>query len=138
MRSVSVSKKPKQSRHRVPTFVLENALQGESISERYQGEVDASVAKLERRYAKAQKALEAAERRAEKVRLAAEVAATRGAKVKAEREHSRLLLLVEDRRQELKEIEKLMMPATYMGRDRRRRVRARHETGAGTIQLGGG
>ena len=49
-------------------------------------------------------------------------------------EYDRLLLLVEDRRRELREIEKLMMPEGY-GRDSRLRV-ARHESGAITIPLG--
>src|SRR6516225_3893379 len=161
-----MSKKPKQSRHRIPACAL--GLKSVPIDERYQMEVDMSTHRLERAYAKAQKALAAAEARAERARqamldaearrrlreadLLAEQArqqqtaqharedlerARRQAVEEARRrsqEYDRLLLLVEDRRRELREIEKLMMPEGY-GRDSRLRV-ARHESGAITIPLG--
>src|SRR6516225_5204812 len=156
-----MSKKPKQSRHRIPACAL--GLKSDPIDERYQMEVDMSTHRLERAYAKAQKALAAAEARAERARqamldaearrrlreadLLAEQARQQQTaqharedleRVKEARrrsqEYDRLLLLVEDRRRELREIEKLMMPEGY-GRDSRLRV-ARHESGAITIPLG--
>jgi len=63
-----MSKKPKQSRHRVPAL----SMSSESVDQKYQAEVDASIAHLEKRYAKAHKALEAAEAKAERARLQAE------------------------------------------------------------------
>lgn len=42
---------------------------------------------------------------------------------------------IEERRRELREIERLMMPATYGGRDSRLR-KVRHETGTGVMRLG--
>jgi hypothetical protein len=57
-----VSKKPARSRHRIPACALQSRL--EPISERYQTEVDMSTTRLEQRYRRAQKALEAAEQRA--------------------------------------------------------------------------
>jgi len=58
-----MSKKPKQTRHRIPTEALE--LRSDPITERYQVEVDSSVNRLEKRWHSARKALEHAERKAE-------------------------------------------------------------------------
>lgn len=55
-----MSKKPKQSRHRIPGFVLEQAMAPEPVDDRYQAEVDASMARLQRQFEKAQKAHAAA------------------------------------------------------------------------------
>jgi hypothetical protein len=120
--------KVRKSRHRVPILAApESAL----ISGRYQVEVDMSTQRLERRYRKAQRALEAAEKRAAKA-WAEVLKKTRGAR----RRHLDLQALVEDRRRELREIERLMMPTDYTGRDSRRRL-VRHETAAISIPLGG-
>lgn len=126
-----MSKHPNRSRHRVPTITV---VVSDPISDRYQIEVDMSTQRLERRYCKAVKALEAAQRRAERAqrRLQARQVTKRAA---AQREYDTLLLIVEDRRRELHEIELLMMPIDYGGRDTRRR-HVRHEAGAITIPLG--
>ncbi|MFC9765691.1 hypothetical protein [Rhodococcus jostii] len=96
---------------------------------------------MTRQYERARKRLEALERRAAKAaRTAAaqEQAHHRNKKVALARERERQLLESEilERRRELREIEKLMMPDTYAGRDGRIR-KARHETGSGTLHLGG-
>ena len=123
--------KKTKSRHRIPTFVLQNALAPDPISERYQIEVDMATNRLERRYRKAQRALEVAERKAE----AARIALQRNQSDRAARAyHQQLLELVETRRAELREIEALMMPSDY-GRDRTRRT-VRHENGEIHIPLG--
>lgn len=127
-----MSKKPKRSRHRIPDCALE--LRADPIDERYQWEIDQSVAHLERRYQKAQKALEAAERRVENVRLAIEAAARTGDRRRAERDYDKLQLIVEERRRELREVERLMKPAVS-GRDGRRR-QVRHDAGVIDIPLG--
>ena len=80
-----MSKKPLQSRHRIPDAALE--LRADPITDRYQAEVDASVARLERAYRKAQAALEAAERRADKAKSRAEALATKQAEAAAIAEH---------------------------------------------------
>lgn len=116
-----------KSRHRVPTLT---AMPEPVISERYQTEIDMSTQRLERRYRKAQRALEAAEKRAARA-WADVVKNARGAK----RRHSDLQALVEERRAELREIERLMMPADHTSRDGRRR-HVRHESGAITVPLG--
>lgn len=112
-----MSKKPTRSRHRVPTIT---EIRSDPIDDRYQREVDHSVAKLEQRYRRAQKALDAAERRAERAR-------TQRRPIKAS--VADLERAVEDRRRELREIEALMMPAAYNNRDSRRRT-AQHHTGS--------
>lgn len=61
-----MSKRPKRSRHRIPDCALQP--KSEPITERYQAEIDASTARLEQRYRKAEKALAAAEAKAERVR----------------------------------------------------------------------
>lgn len=189
-----MSKKPRRSRHRVP--ILE--MRSDPITPEYQAEIDQSVARLERRYRKAEAALQAAERRAEhrrrhietlaikqaeaqriaehraseesrlseyierikqaainsrlasaraeQERKRAEVTAKRDAvtalrkqEAKAAREReqeiarsrSQLELLdaeVGERRRELREIERLMMPGNYAGRSHRA-VTARHTHG---------
>ncbi|OBB15081.1 hypothetical protein A5761_15190 [Mycolicibacterium setense] len=63
-----MSKKPRQSRHRVPTLTVAP----DEITPEYQAEIDMSMEKLARRYEKAQKALQAAEAKAERARLRAE------------------------------------------------------------------
>jgi len=127
-----MSKNHSRSRHRIPDCALE--LKPDPIDERYQAEIDASIAKLEQRYRRAQKALEAAARRAERGRVAVEHART-SAKKRVQRDYDKLLLIVEERRAELREIEILMMPTAYNGRDSRRRM-FRHETGAITVPIG--
>lgn len=198
-----MSKKPKQSRHRVPTLTFRS----DPITPDYQDEIDRSISKLELRYKKAQKALEAAEARAERARLQAEsltekqakaqlVAANRLAnerrlsefietikqaakrarvaesrahlerqrlqvearrneetrrrreEAKQLRERARLISQarsslslreaeVDERRRELREIEKLMIPDFLSGgRDSRRRL-VRLESAAIEVPLGG-
>lgn len=79
-----MSKKPKQSRHRVPVLAVSEAV----IDDDYQTEIDQSQSRLEARYRKAEKALAAAEIKAERHRIhtenlarkqaqAAEIAANR-------------------------------------------------------------
>jgi hypothetical protein len=188
-----MSKKPKVSRHRVPALAMTSDL----VDADYQSEVDSSIDKLERRYQKAQKALEAAEAKAERARIHAQqlaekqrdaelVAANRlanesqlseyidrikiaakesrvaeareqlerkhrdavarrnaetvkrktEAKALREREHlirqskstyAALERAVAERRREVREIELLMMPGNYAGRDHRKRG-AQHYT----------
>jgi len=125
-----VSKKPHRSRHRVPTLA---AVVSDPVDERYQCEVDYSTARLEKAWRKAQAGLEAAERRSAK---AAQVAHRSLHNVRLQREHQRLIRLVEVRRAELREVEKLMTPEAYASRDGRRRL-VRHETGDVMIPLGG-
>lgn len=127
-----MSKKPKKSRHRIPPEAL--VIRSDPIDERYQAEIDVSITRLERRYRRAQKALEAAERRAERARrdLATVSNSRRRAK---QRYYDQLLLLVEERRRELREIELLMIPQDYNGRDHKRRI-VRHEPGRILIPLG--
>lgn len=122
-----MSKKPKCSRHRVPTLTMVS----DPVTPEYQAEVDRSMARLERRHVKAQKALEAAEKRAAKAAVAAQNIRDHKAQVR----HRDLLAVVEERRRELHQIELLMMPSNYSGRDGHRR-HARHESGAITIPLG--
>lgn len=74
-----MSKKPSQSRHRIPAFVLDNAMQCDPIDDRYQAEIDASMAKLERQFAKAQKAHEAALAKQERLRERTEALAAKKA-----------------------------------------------------------
>jgi hypothetical protein len=128
---MAMSKKPNRSRHRIPLCAY--AVRSDSVEDRYQAEVDSSTARLERRYRKAAKALEAAEHRADRARV---LAAANIKDRKARRRHVQLVELVEERRRELRQIELLMMPTPYNGRDSRRRG-ARHETGGGGIALGG-
>lgn len=66
-----MSKKPTRSRHRIPAIAY-SPKDSEPIDERYQAEIDASMARLERMHRRAQKALDAAERRAERARVHAE------------------------------------------------------------------
>ncbi|SHU20739.1 Uncharacterised protein [Mycobacteroides abscessus subsp. abscessus] len=63
-----MSKKPKRSRHRIPTLTITS----DPITPEYQAEVDASMERLRRRYEKAQKALADAEARAERAAVHAE------------------------------------------------------------------
>ena len=63
-----MSKKPKQSRHRVPVLAVAEAI----IDDDYQTEIDQSQSRLEARYRKAEKALAAAEVKAERSRIHAE------------------------------------------------------------------
>jgi len=65
---LKMSKKPKQSRHRVPTL----SMTSDPVTAEYQAEVDLSMERLTKRYAKAQRALAAAEQRAERARKQAE------------------------------------------------------------------
>jgi hypothetical protein len=125
-------KKPKHSRHRIPDCALQP--KSDPIDDRYQAEIDASVGRLEARYRRAEKALAAAERRAETARAELEAAAASSARAARQRRYDRLLLIVEDRRRELREIERLMAADGY-GRDSRRR-HIRQESGAITIPLG--
>jgi hypothetical protein len=127
-----MAKKPHKSRHRIPTCALEP--RSDPIDERYQAEIDASMAHLERRYRRGQKALEAAERRAQRAARELEAAIGAAARRARQRRYDTLLLIVEDRRRELREIELLMYPDGY-GRDSRRR-HVRQEAGAITIPLG--
>ncbi|MFC9765242.1 hypothetical protein [Rhodococcus jostii] len=92
-------------------------------------------------YERARKRLEALERRAANAACTAAAqgqARRRNKRVALARERERQLLESEilERRRELREIEKLMMPDAYAGRDGRIR-KARHETGAGNLHLGG-
>lgn len=64
-----MSKKPKQSRHRVPTDYVRPA---DPIDEQYQAEIDRSITRLTKRYAAAEKHLAALEKRAERARIHAE------------------------------------------------------------------
>lgn len=128
-----MSSKARRSRHRIPDCAL--TLEPDPISDRYWREVWASTARLERQYLKAQKALAAAERRTEKARKTVDAAITRTSNRQAQRKLDGLLLVVEERRRELHQIELLMIPTDYNGRDSRRRG-ARHESGAITIPLG--
>lgn len=127
-----MSKKPLRSRHRIPTLTV---VTSDPIDERYQQEIDRSTARLEKAYRKAQSALEAAQRRAAKAREALE---RQRHNRSLKREHDRLVSLVEERMRELREIERLMMPDTYLTRDSRsRRNAARHETGSGLLSTAG-
>lgn len=81
-----MSKNPKQSRHRIPTFVLETN-RADEIDDRYQAEIDSSMAKLQRRYAKAQKAHEAALAKQERLQLRAEQLAEKKAAQERIAEH---------------------------------------------------
>ena len=60
-----MSKKPKRSRHRVPTL----AMASDEVTTEYQSEVDASMERLRKRYEKTQKALTQSEEKAERARL---------------------------------------------------------------------
>jgi membrane protein involved in colicin uptake len=182
------TKKPRQSRHRVPPLTMVS----DGVDDDYQAEVDASVARLEARYRKAEKALAAAEDKAERKRLVAEALAEKHRQAEAAAAHraeeeSRLTEYIErikeaaknsrvaearaelerkhreaverrnaqtaqrkteakavrdfekqiaaarassvslqgavvERRRELREIELLMMPGNYSGRDHRKRA----------------
>lgn len=181
-----MSKKPKRSRHRIPTL----AIRSDPVTDDYQAEIDASMERLARRHARAQKAAEAAELKAERARQHAEnlerkhaeaerIAANKAAEAnrsgeyverikeaaknarvgqaRAEAEarqqaarrqieaqerlrreqdiasarnrYSLLEAEAAQRRQEVREIEALMMPGNYAGRDHRGRGTARHTTG---------
>lgn len=63
-----MSKKPKQSRHRVPTITMTS----DEVTDDYQAEVDASMERLRRRYVRAQKALAYSEAKADRARMQAE------------------------------------------------------------------
>ena len=128
-----MSKKPRRSRHRIPACAL--VPRSDPIDERYQAEIDASMARLQQRYRKAQKALAAAERRAEQARCELECAVRQSAAKRARQRYDRLLLIVEDRRRELRAIELLMMPAAYNSRDSKLR-HIRLESGEILIPLG--
>ncbi|WP_157663001.1 hypothetical protein [Prescottella equi] len=74
-----MSKKPKQSRHRVPPEYVRPA---DPVDERYQAEIDRSVNRLTKQYEAAARHLAALERRAERARQTAEAQST--AKARAE------------------------------------------------------
>lgn len=74
-----MSKKPKQSRHRVPVLAVVEAV----IDDVYQAEIDQSQSRLEARYRKAEKALAAAEIKAERTRVQAESLARKQAEAAA-------------------------------------------------------
>lgn len=192
-----MSKRPRQSRHRIPDCAL--TPKSEPIDDHYQAEIDASIEHLERRYRKAQKALEAAEAKAERSRQHAErlaqqqVEADRiavhraaeeqraneyvarikdaaknariaSAKAELDRQHQAAIIRrnlataqrkadakqrlereqlirsarnrvvameaeVHERRREFREIERLMMPGNYAGRNHRGTGTARHNSG---------
>lgn len=63
-----MSKKPKKSRHRIPTL----SMTSDPVDADYQAEVDASMERLRKRYERAEKALVAAEAKAERSREQAE------------------------------------------------------------------
>lgn len=120
--------KTKKSRHRTPVVQVRS----DPVDERYQAEVDACTRRLEARYRKAEAALERAERRAAVARQELERTPTSRA---SKSYYQRLQELVDQRREELLEIERLMMPTAFGGRDSRRRL-VRHESGAVTVPLG--
>lgn len=97
-------KHPKVSRHRIPMLGVRPS---DPIDERYQAEIDHSISKLTRQYESARKRLEAAEKRAEKL------ANTRERKRAQDNELTDLMRVIEDRRAELHELERLMMPGDY-------------------------
>lgn len=99
-----MSKHPKASRHRIPTLVVRPS---DPIDERYQAEIDHSVNKLTRKYESARKRLEVAEKRAEKL------INTRSRKRARDDELAGLMRVIEARRAELHELERLMMPGDY-------------------------
>jgi hypothetical protein len=111
-----VSKKPKRTRHRIPACAYQPA--PDLIDDRYQAQIDASVARLERAYRKAQKALSAAEERLSR----AETKPAPPALI------VNLRTEVDTRERELREIELLMMPGNYAGRQHRA-FTARHTHG---------
>ncbi|SLD50621.1 Uncharacterised protein [Mycobacteroides abscessus subsp. bolletii] len=119
--------KVRKSRHRVPTL----AMTSDPIDERYQAEIDTATNRLERRYRRAQCALQKAQARAQR---ALQLHAAHPSRANRDVRDG-LQVLVERRRAELHEIELLMLPTNYAGRDARRR-RVRHETAAITIPLG--
>jgi chromosome segregation ATPase len=99
-----MSKKPARSRHRIPTLAVRPS---DPVDDRYQAEIDASVGRLTRRYEAAQKRLQAAEAKAERLANIVQPKPT-------ERRHlAELMHEVQRRREELAEIERLMMPGDY-------------------------
>lgn len=99
-----MSKKPKTSRHRVPTEYVRPA---DPIDDRYQAEIDRSVSRLTKKYEAARKRLEAAEARAEKLEKA------KNLKLAQQKELRDLQKVIDERRRELHELEVLMMPGNY-------------------------
>ncbi len=111
--------KVRKSRHRIPTLTMTS----DPIDERYQAEVDAATNRLERRHRRAQLALQKAEARALR---AQQLHATQPSRANRDIRNS-LERLVEQRRRELRDIERLMLPNHYAAGDsRRRRVCHRH------------
>jgi tRNA(Glu) U13 pseudouridine synthase TruD len=99
-----VSKKPARSRHRIPTLSVRPS---DPVDERYQAEVDASVSRLTRRY-------EAAHKRLEKAVVRALILANLPTpKPTEKRLLADVMAEVQRRREELAEIERLMMPGDY-------------------------
>jgi chromosome segregation ATPase len=74
-----MSKKPQKSRHRVPLLEVKC----DPIDEQYQAEIDQSIARLEARYRKVERALAEAEIKAERSRVQAEKLARKQAQAEA-------------------------------------------------------
>lgn len=95
-----MSKKPKRSRHRIPTLAF--APISDPVDERYQIEVDYSTNRLQRKYAQAVKAKERAEKKLQ-------IAIQRNERKAVIREFQRKVEIAEYERLE---ILKLMQPGT--------------------------
>lgn len=115
-----MSKKPKRSRHRIPSFVFS---QPDEITPEYQAEIDRSMERLAREFEKARKAAEAAERRKDRAlrnAVAAEADRARGAeRKKARRDYERRLAEYESAYEEFKRVERMMQAPPVKDRSRR-------------------
>jgi hypothetical protein len=111
--------KRRASRHRIPTAVLERAIEPDVVDDRYQAQVDANMARVERRYRHAQKALQ----------VAVDKAARAEQRLASETHMRQLQSEVDRRRRELAAIEALMMPTDYASRDHRGRGAVKHQAG---------
>jgi hypothetical protein len=124
-------------KHKIPPAALE--LRSDPISDEYWAEVETSTAKLEKQHRKAQQALEAIDRRADRIRLRIANRAAKFAARKVKRADEDQLRQIEREQQaresELCEVERLMIPSNYAGRDRKRRV-IRMESGTITVPMG--
>lgn len=98
-------------KHKVPAF----APKSEDVSEQYENEVRRSTQRGEREYLRAQKRVTAAEQRLEKIRAAS-------AKARALSSYTRdlnvAIQIVEQRRQELAELERLMKQSPNPAKNR--------------------
>lgn len=93
--------------HRIPDIALTANMEGK-VDAKYMAQVERSTSKLEKQYAQTLKWIEAAERRAEKAQRRAETLKVSKARKQAQKDYLEAILVLEERRQELAQLARLM------------------------------